>query len=268
MRATIISSCAVSPAISMEQFIPEHFFLYLVKGTMVAYDGNKEYQIKAGDCGIARRNHLAKYNKQTDDGKFEKIIVFFEQEFLKKFSEGYKMPLEKTIISDGIMPVNKNVLIENFIASLPAYINRHGAIEQDFIDIKRTELLMIILKQQPELANVLFDFGIPEKIDLEAFMNKNYKFNVNLQRFAYLTGRSLTTFKKDFEKIFNDTPSHWLVQKRLEEAHFLIEKKGRRASDIYVELGFEDLSHFSFAFKKKFGVTPTGLTDRQKKPAS
>jgi AraC-like DNA-binding protein len=37
----------------------------------------------------------------------------------------------------------------------------------------------------------------------------------------------------------------------------LIKEKGRRASDIYLDLGFEDLSHFSFAFKKQFGVPPS-----------
>ncbi len=95
------------------------------------------------------------------------------------------------------------------------------------------------------------------KIDLEAFMNRNFHFNVELKRFAYLTGRSLATFKRDFEKIFHVSPSRWLLQKRLQEAHHLILDKGAAASDIYLDLGFEDLSHFSFAFKKMYGVSPS-----------
>jgi AraC-like DNA-binding protein len=88
-------------------------------------------------------------------------------------------------------------------------------------------------------------------------MLKNYHFNVELQRFAYLTGRSLSTFKRDFEKIFHVTPSRWLVQKRLEEAYHLIRDEGKAPSDVYLEVGFEDLSHFSFAFKKKYGLAPS-----------
>lgn len=98
-------------------------------------------------------------------------------------------------------------------------------------------------------------------------MNRNFRFNVAIQRFAYLTGRSLTSFKKDFEKIFHDTPSRWLVKKRLQEAHFLIAQKGRKASDVYLEVGFEDLSHFSFAFKKLFGLAPTQLSGQNKMPS-
>jgi len=129
----------------------------------------------------------------------------------------------------------------------------------DLVNHKIKEILLILLKVQPELKDILFDFSIPEKINLEAFMNRNYKFNISTERFAYLTGRSLSTFKRDFNEIFNDTPNHWLIQKRLEEAHFLIENKKQKPSELYIELGFEDLSHFSFAFKKKYGYSPSSL---------
>jgi AraC-like DNA-binding protein len=110
------------------------------------------------------------------------------------------------------------------------------------------------------LKDILFDFSDPYKIDLEAFMNKNFHFNVTLDRFAYLTGRSLATFKRDFQKTFNTSPRNWLQQRRLQEAYYLITEKGKTTSDIYLDLGFENLSHFSFAFKKQFGYAPTELT--------
>lgn len=74
-------------------------------------------------------------------------------------------------------------------------------------DLKLKEALLLLLQVNPELKNILFDFSEPGKINLEGFMNKNYHFNVELKRFAYLTGRSLATFKRDFEKIFNVSPS-------------------------------------------------------------
>jgi AraC-like DNA-binding protein len=53
------------------------------------------------------------------------------------------------------------------------------------------------------------------------------------------------------------SPRHWLQVKRLTEARHLIEKKNRKPSEIYLDLGFESLSHFSHSFKKRFGKAPT-----------
>ena len=47
-----------------------------------------------------------------------------------------------------------------------------------------------------------------------------------------------------------------MQQRRLQEAYYLIREKGKTASDFYLDLGFEDLSHYSFAFKKQFGAAP------------
>lgn len=115
------------------------------------------------------------------------------------------------------------------------------------------------MQANPELKEILFDFSEPGKIDLEAFMKRNFQFNVELKRFAYLMGRRLATFKRDFEKKFHRLPSRWLQQHRLQEAYFRIKGKGAAPSDVYLDLGFEDLSHFSFAFKKKYGVAPSKI---------
>lgn len=264
MKETAIAACYVTPSLSTEQFVPDHCFMYLIAGSMLAYDGSKEYKIKPGDYGIARRNHLAKYTKVPDNGAFKKIYILFEQDFLKEFRETYTFKTEDKKTTDGIVPLKQHALVKHFIESLTPYFNEKGTIDTPFLNVKRSELLLILLKTNPELANILFDFSNPEKIDLEAFMNRNFRFNVSIERFAYLTGRSLSAFKRDFEKIFRATPSHWLVQKRLEEAYHLISNEHKRPSDIYLDLGFEDLSHFSFAFKKLFGHAPTQLNKEKK----
>lgn len=252
-----IQSCHLGPEISPEQFIPEHFFIVLTKGSMVAFDGNKNYQVQEGEYYIARKNHLIRYTKHKINGAFEKIIITFDEAFLRKFLQ--KNHYSKTAFSndDSFLEVKENLLIKNFIQSLAPYYADGEKIDDEFSDIKREELLLILLKNNPDLANVFFNFVAPEKIDLEEFMLRNFRFNIHLERFAYLTGRSLSSFKRDFQKIFGMNPGKWLIQKRLEEAHFLLQNEKRKPNDIYLDLGFEDLSHFSFAFKKEFGISPS-----------
>lgn len=255
-----ITSCYIGPAISPEQFVAEHLFLYLIKGKIEGYDGNKHYTLNLGECCIIRKNHLARYSKQREENEFEKVVVIFDEAFLKKFQDKYNIKLTGYSADDVFLRPKKDELIPNFLKSLTPYYQGEGKIDENYSDIKREELLTILLSNNPEYADIFFDFGIPGKIDLEAFMNKNYKFNVSNERLAFLTGRSISAFKRDFKKIFNDTPSHWLIQKRLREAHFLIENKKQKASEIYLDLGFEDLSHFSFAFKNRFGYNASSLS--------
>jgi AraC-like DNA-binding protein len=259
-KSPIAYSCYVTRSREGEQFIPDHVFTYQVSGTMIMNDGHKEYIFNPGNVRFGRRNHLVKFNKlPPEGGEFKSFSVHFDQPFLRNFSmeAGYKV--EKRIVGNAVIDLKPDLLYKNYFDSLSPYMQLNGEGDDGLLDLKLREALMLLLKVNPEMRDILFDFSEPGKIDLEAFMNKNFHFNVDLNRFAYLTGRSLATFKRDFEKLFHITPSRWLQQRRLQEAYYLIKEKGKAASDVYLELGFEDLSHFSFAFKKLYGLAPSRI---------
>src|SRR5579863_8564471 len=254
----IAYSCYAARSREGEQFVADFVFAYQLSGTMIMNDGDREYIFNPGDFRFSRRNHLVKFNKlPPEGGEFKSFSVHFDQAFLRNFSmeAGYKA--EKHINGTAIVDLKPDPLYKSYFDSLAPYMQMSDIADSRLIILKLQEAALLLLKVNPEMKNILFDFSEPGKIDLEAFMNKNFHFNVSLDRFAYLTGRSLATFKRDFEKLFHITPSRWLQQRRLHEAHYLIKEKGRTASDIYLDLGFEDLSHFSFAFKKLYGLAPT-----------
>lgn len=258
MKITELRSCYIGPEISPEQFISEHFFLYIVKGKIHGYDGHSVATLSAGQYALVRKNHLARYNKERTNGEFEKIVIIFDETFLKSIPQGLPEP-EPASLGTAFIPLSPNESIPVFMESLVPYYDGFGRIAPAVANEKRRELLYLLLQNWPELRPILWDFSKPDKIDLEAFMQRNYKFNVSIERFAYLTGRSRSSFKRDFKALFLETPNRWLTSKRLQEAYFLITKKHQKPNTFYLELGFQDLSHFSFAFKKAFGQTPTSL---------
>src|ERR1700761_3896434 len=83
-------NCYIGPGISSEQFISEHLFFYLSKGTISGYYGSKHYTLRAGEYGIVRKNQLGRYNKQHDSESPEKVIISFDEAFLKRFQERYQ----------------------------------------------------------------------------------------------------------------------------------------------------------------------------------
>lgn len=255
----ILYSCYVTRNLSNEQFIPEHIFLYQFSGSLVINDAEKEYAVQTGEFCLARRNRLARYIKiPPQNGEYKTISVRLDQNFLKDFSKEYGFTAEMPATNDSVINIQPQPLLLNYIQSLSPYfdLTADGKNEQMLL-IKTKEAVLLLLKTNPELKNVLFDFSEPGKIDLEAFMNRNFQFNISMERFGYMSGRSLTTFKRDFKKIFKMAPGKWLLQKRLQQAYFLITKRGRKPSDVYLEVGFEDISHFSRSFSKEFGIAPS-----------
>ena len=250
----------IKPNILSEQFIPDFAFVYVAKGTIHCFDVTKTYTFKTGEFILAQKNKLARY-KIT--GEFEYRLFCFDEPFLKNFQKKHNTAQSENSSKETFIKIENAKLLKAFIESLKPYSTNQNEIDIAFEDLKYEELLIILLKIKPELSGLVFNYAKPDKVNLGKFMLANFKFNVSLQRFAFLTGRSLSSFKRDFRAIFNDAPSHWLIQKRLEEAYYLIDKKDQKPSDIYLDVGFEDLSHFSFAFKKLFGLTPTELNEKK-----
>jgi len=255
----IMFSCEFNSKREGEQFVPMHVLSSIVSGSMKVTASSGTVVFNSGDIIVARANQLAKFEKypDRDTGIFKAIVLSFDHALLQDFSAEYMIMAEEPYTGPDGQVLPPNGLLKDFFKSLLPYFDPANKLNGPLTTLKAKEALLLLLRVKPELKNMLFDFRQPGKINLEEFMQRNYMFNVPIGRFAQLTGRSLAAFKRDFKQVFKQPPGKWLQQRRLQEAHYLISEKAQRSSDIYLDLGFEDLSHFSFAFKKAYGVAPS-----------
>lgn len=194
-------------------------------------------------------------------GNYETIVISLQEDLLRKVALEEKLEADGKYIGPPNILVPFNEFLQGYFQSIVPYARSSGATMTDEMGIlKIKEGVKLLLLALPGLRNFLFGFSEPCKIDLEKFMISNFHFNVPVEKFAQLTGHSLAGFKRDFQKTFGTPPRHWLQDKRLAEAKHLIETKHQKPSAIYLDLGFESLSHFSHSFKKKFGKAPTEFT--------
>jgi AraC-like DNA-binding protein len=178
---------------------------------------------------------------------------------LQQFASDSGIVNKKQYEGENNLLLKPDALIKSYFQSLLPYAESSKQISKKLAAIKTHEAIELSLSQKPSLKTFFFDFSNPHKIDLQKFMLQNFHYNVPIENFAKLTGRSLAGFKRDFEKIFQTSPRKWLQEKRLMEAHYLIHKKKQKPGDIYLDVGFENLSHFYSSFKHKFGITPEML---------
>lgn len=267
LHHTILYTCTYHKEYSSEQFVPQHALGMILSGESHYYTNEGNYVAKEGEIGFMCRNQLVKkYKNPAFNGEpFKLISVFFDQNALHQYAADNNISKQNAYQGAPIIDLTGNVFLKGFFDSLLPYVANPQKLTPNLSALKTREAIELLLQIDGSFQNILFDFREPHKIDLEAFMNQNYKYNVPLPTFAKLTGRSLSTLKRDFAKLFNVSPEKWLQQKRLEQAHYLLSQKKQRPSDVYLEVGFENLSHFSFTFKKRYGFTPGELIEKEMK---
>ncbi len=237
----------------------DHMLVWFISGETKIIQADTTYIFKTGDIFLIPRNQLATIINYPKNGVPHKTVVMhFSTEWLKKFYE--KIELKSKIIPEQkIYSFNNHPLLESCLASLIPYFELEGNFPENIARLKMTEAISILREIDKNVDNVLANFDEPGKVDLINFMERNFMFNMSMEKLGYLTGRSLSTFNRDFKKHFYTTPQKWLTEKRLELAYYHLSEKKKKPTEVYLEVGFEDLSHFSFAFKKKYGVPPAQL---------
>lgn len=242
---------------------PEHVLVYLYSGEQVIEDRNRKITLQAGECAFIKRDHRLKmYKNSKGEELYKGISLTFKRNVLREFyskMDKAEMPKNIAVWDDSVFKLQPSPAIESLFQSLTPYFDSNIKPTEGVTYLKLLEGIYVLLNSNEQLYPILFDFAEPWKVDILEFLNENYQDELTMEQIASFTGRSLATFKRDFKKISNLTPQKWLIKKRLEVAYFKLKEEGKKVQDVYVEVGFKNPSHFSTAFKKQYGISPTDI---------
>ena len=244
--------------------VENHSLIYLFSGSLrLEQKGkiDKVVIIRAGECVFVRKDLSVGIVKNVDKSthRFESVTMSFSRSFL----QGVYRSLSGDVVGAHVqrsrkaflkMPVTDELksLFENALEMLKT----SSSLDRAWVNKELNEGLTCVLKADRSVYASIFDFASPWKIDLLEFMNENYMYRLSLKELANYTGRSLSTFKRDFKKLTDQTPERWIIDKRLDEAQRLLAHGCRRVSEVMAKVGITNQSYFSRAYKDKFGYTP------------
>lgn len=238
----------------------ENVLVGVLAGELKVVQADHTRCYKPGDTLLLPRKQPATLLKYPKDGvAYQAVIMKLPTDVVRAYYT-QNTSVAARPHANGILLFPKSPLLQSLFASLLPYLELEHRLPEKLLAVKIAEVIEILRSLNPDTDGVLADFSEPGKLNLVEFMEANYMFNIPLTQFSYLTGRSLTTFKRDFKKAFQLSPQRWLTQKRLALAHYQLAEKRRKPVELYLEVGFENLAHFSYAFKKQFGYSPTALT--------
>ena len=256
----IIYSCFQPEESLSEHSLPNPALIYVYSGEINITDDGKQHNVHAGEYVFLKKDNKVKIHKHTlGDAPYKAISIRFDRKFLRdyfKTLDKKSMPKDVKRFNEAVIKMEKSPYLESLFTSLFPFTDRGIAPDEGFVEMKMKEAMHYILRANEKFYPTLFDFNEPWKIDIMQFMEQNFMEDMSMEDFAFYTGRSLASFKRDFANVCELTPQKWLIQRRLKKADEMIKKGGKKINDIYMEVGFKNRSHFSTAYKKQFGHSP------------
>jgi AraC-like DNA-binding protein len=223
-------------------------------GTQVNVKTHQFVMLAAGNCLMSE--------KIASPGVgYHSILIFFNGKFLSDFFDRHASLINrhaKTSDQDPFLLFEKDEFLINFTRSLDCILIGDKPVHPQLQKVKLEELLVYLTVQFPgqiqRIRNMHYEAN-DDRLIREA-VTSHITNNITVEELAFLCNMSLSTFKRRFGRLYGNSPNRWLLEKRMEMAAEMLRKNDRKASEIFSELGYENLSGFIQSFKKIYGVTP------------
>lgn len=242
---------------------PIDYFVHVVSGKKTWRTTEGSWTLEKGQTLFFKKGAAIVHQDFRED--FCLLVFFvsddFTREVVKEVSGQLSSQHGGDPLHQGAILVNGDMTLAAYFQSMLAYFTGTDKPADSLLTLKLKELIVSILlgRNNPELAAYFQSLLKSDAPPLSQIMEANFCYNLGLEDFAKLTHRSLSTFKRDFQKYYDQSPGKWLLQKRLDYSAVLLKNPAMNVSQVALDCGFEDLSHFSRAFKGKFGVSPASF---------
>ena len=250
----------------IEISLTQHAILFVLKGKVITYCSNNiDKVILDTNSGVflKKGNYIISFLLEDKEAIHESYLIFFNDEMISNFIQSNITLFENKILDYSqcnVFKFGQNQFIIDSINSIAAFFTNGHNYKTILLQLKIYEILINIINIDTNDTFIkILKRTITELSDLQSFMLNNYTQSMFVDDFAKKTNRSLTKFKNDFKKIFNEPPKKWINKKRLEKAYYLLCNSEMNVTDVCFLIGFTDLSYFISLFKKEYGFTPKNL---------
>lgn len=235
----------------------QNTFSFLTDGTKEVFFDNSALSIDNSNFLLMKPGHCLMTEKLSDIKNYRSVLLFFTNETLLKIIRKAELNKTKPTENKSVYSFEYDEFIKRFVNSLLDITKLSKNIQEKLLDIKLEEIILYLTEIYG--ANFLHSLltntnDTNQKIIQTVESNLLSKLTIN--ELAFLCNMSISTFKREFEKCYAESPIKWFQNKRLEHAHYLIHQEQKSSSEIYFEVGYENLSSFIQAYKLKYGVTP------------
>ncbi|WP_394750315.1 helix-turn-helix transcriptional regulator [Spongiimicrobium salis] len=263
------SSCILyketfSVDLNNERYLSSHAITLILEGSLLIEHDIHHTTIKKNELVFLPKGMYMVTDIIPEKKPFQALVFFFDADLIDGFLKNFEQRIPDT--NSSLLKIPYAVPLRLYVESLlKLYRNAEN---HQFTHTKLLEFLHLIAisPQGSAFLSKLQTLKQRTRIDIIRFMSDYFHKPLDIEDYAYLTGRSISTFRRDFKSKFHMPPKKWLIEKRLNMAATLLKTKNESIGTIAFAVGYESTSHFIKAFRKKFGTSPKKyLMDHRKK---
>lgn len=246
-------------------FPNEACFLHFKSGNMLLSSAAGTTTITSSEsvllnCG----NYFADLVQQSSNATMEIVVLHLYPDLLKEMYKNEIPPSFKKPSVPASYSVQNTSVVSHFIDSLAVYFDNPVLVSAELITLKLKELILLLLQsdQATSVAELFARLFTAREVNVKETVQAHLFSNLSVTELATLSGLSLSSFKREFQKLFNDTPANYIKTKRIAEAQKLLQVTSLSVSEVCYQVGFNDVSHFTKVFKAHVGFSPVAYRSK------
>ncbi|MES0880507.1 helix-turn-helix transcriptional regulator [Roseibium sp. SCP14] len=260
--AAIFHKLISANALGVEFFSSVPCLCFVMRGreTFITPVG-EELIVQAGEMILLPRNLHMVSNFTNDTGPLEAFLFFFDQRIVSEFQRTAVSRWTQNDNRVGAYKIAAREGVPNYMRSL-ATAYRHLPNARGMLNARLLELLHLVAAiDEPKKLGAFLGENSTEtgKRNIRHLMRIHQAHNLSVADYALLSGRSVSSFNREFKRQFGIAPSQYLIEQRLLKAREAVLDTSAAVTDIALDAGYQNTSHFIAMFKNRFGVTPKRL---------
>jgi AraC-like DNA-binding protein len=258
---SVIKFCLHTQGTTGSYFLKDHMLLFVISGVYTVRFKDQEYTVRSNEMVFLHKSIRIDYIKSGEPGSefmLDYMMFFLNENMLEEFVQfSCFKPTEivNEFIPVSIIPVNE--LTRSYITSLKPYFETPEEVNDGLVRIKFMELLFHLANANEHFLHQLLQPNHDKNSNFGKMIEENITNPISISDLAYLSGRSLSTFKRDFQAVYHTSPLKYIRNQRLDKAKKLLAETSLSVTDVCFSTGFENVAHFSKVFKLQFGLPPS-----------
>jgi AraC family transcriptional regulator, exoenzyme S synthesis regulatory protein ExsA len=242
-------------------FITEHTVVFVLQGHKFLHIEEQTHTAEVGQLLLMKRGIYAMSEFVPDGLNYEALLLFFTDDFVKKFLHTHQLSKAQSPATPAHLVFPTNELLDGFKTQFMSYFGKTMSGLESILPLKLQELMLLLLggSQGQQVLSFLQSIAYGKPLEIDFIVRKHLLQPLSLEELAKLSGRSLASFKRDFQQQYNCAPKKWINEQRLEHARMLLQHSGKNVTEVAMDCGFENIPHFIRIFRQKFGITPNSV---------